>query len=96
MNDNTTPSLGLQDPVVALRATVIGLCFAWPFERSNHEGCAFHQIRKRPMAERFAWVMQFKEETLQKLCEEHRRCLYAKEAEPAFPESNCGTRTRYA
>jgi hypothetical protein len=72
----------LDNPRVELRSTIIGLCFACPFDQGNPEGCLFHEIRKRPMSERFAWVIHLNDATMETLCEKHHRCLALKEAEP--------------
>jgi len=76
------PSDDLDNPSGELRSTMIGLCYACPFDQGNPEGCLFHEIRKRPMSERFAWVMHLDVATMETLCEKHRCCLALKEAEP--------------
>jgi len=94
MNDNTTrPPSTLENPIVELRSTMIGLCYACPFDQASPKGCHFHQIRKRPMSERFAWVMHLDETTMQTLCEMHRCCLEEKETQPVLQEAICADHT---
>jgi hypothetical protein len=96
MSTNTThrPN-SLENSSTDLRATMVGLCFACPFDQGNPEGCIFHEIRKRSMAERFAWVMHLDDSTKQTLCEKHDCCLSMKEKMPAChqaePVGACGT-----
>jgi len=94
-NTNQQPR-SLDSPSTDLRATMIGLCFACPFDQGNPEECLFHEIRKRSLAERFAWVTHLDDATKQTLCEKHGCCLAKKETTPAYPQLEpvdaCSTR----
>lgn len=58
-----------------LKAQVIGLTVACPYDQGNPAHCPLCALRGRPLDQRVNWVMALPEAELQRVWNQHRDCL---------------------
>jgi hypothetical protein len=63
-----------------LKAWVVGLTMACPFDQSNPHDCPLCQIRIKPLIERLHWVDSLEHEQLRLIVTTHLLCLAQKQS----------------
>ncbi len=72
--------LSASDDRDRLKAWVVGLTMACPFDQSNPPDCQLCLIRTKPVIERLLWVESLEHEQLRLIVNTHILCLAQKEA----------------
>ena len=62
-----------------LTSQVVGLSVACPFDGTNPCRCPLHDVRKRSLRERYAWVQSLSEAEAVTILTFHEACLLDKE-----------------
>ena len=62
-----------------LRAHLMGLAVACPYDQGNPSDCPLCALRKGPMRERMSWVASLKDDEIARIYQFHLRCLEVKE-----------------
>jgi hypothetical protein len=55
---------------------LIGLLVACPSQGGNPAHCQLHQMRLRPMSDRFAWAQQLPPAEIQRIIATHQQCSW--------------------
>jgi hypothetical protein len=62
-----------------LRAHIIALTMACPFDQGNPADCPLCSVRQKPVKERLIWVDSLSDSETARIARHHRLCLEAKE-----------------
>ena len=61
------------------RARLVGLSIACPLDQGNPSGCPLHDVRKKDLVERIAWVKHLNRDEIDNMIKSHESCLAEKE-----------------
>lgn len=67
------------NPLRDLQEAIFALSVACPFDQGNPCACPLHEIRKKNLKERYAWIQQLSEESMLDIVTFHHKCMKAKE-----------------